>query len=80
MKSAARLRFAKLTETIVRVIKSRLRAGDLPKNLAADYGVHIETIYKISRKQTWYWVKPEEPTRQGAFVSGAAEPGASVSA
>ncbi|MDF2457639.1 MAG: hypothetical protein K0S79_55 [Nitrospira sp.] len=64
--------FAKLTEPMVRAIKSRLRAGELPKNLAADYGVGVDRIHAIRKRRAWYWVKDLEPTTQGAF--GQARP------
>jgi hypothetical protein len=72
MKSEHRKRFAKLTEAQVAAIKFRLNAGTPPKNLAMDNGVCVSAIYRIKKNQCWYWVKPLEPTTQGAF--GQARP------
>lgn len=44
---------ALLTEADIPVIRARAKAGDLAKDIAADYGVHKHTIYLIIWRKNW---------------------------
>lgn len=45
--------FAKLTAEIVREIRARLAAGAKQKDLAVEYGTHVNTIHYIAVRKTW---------------------------
>lgn len=51
-----RLASATLTENEVRGIKLRLSRNESPREIAADHQVGVETIRRIARGETWYWV------------------------
>jgi len=51
------LRHSKLTIADVRVIRKRLKRGDLQKNIARDFRIHDTVISAINRGRTWNGVK-----------------------
>lgn len=48
---------AKLTETKVREIRSRVAAGESQGQVAADYGVDRHQVSKVYRGVNWGWVQ-----------------------
>jgi transposase len=50
---------AVLNEAEVRVIRRNLAAGSSARLIAELYGLSIETIRRIGRRDTWAWVKDE---------------------
>lgn len=48
---------SRLTPALVREIRGWLRTGKRPLELAQHFGVHIYTILRIQRNQSWGWVK-----------------------
>lgn len=46
-----------LTESMVRMIKSRFRAGETQAELAWDYGVSNTMVHRIINRKVWKWVK-----------------------
>lgn len=44
---------SRLSEDDVRAIKERLAAGEMQKEIAADYGVHKGTVWDIAHGKTW---------------------------
>ena len=44
---------AKLTDDIVRDIRSRVASGEKQNDLAAKYGVHKQTLSSVVRRETW---------------------------
>ncbi len=49
--------FSKLKDKDIPIIKTRIAAGEKPKNIAKDYDVHANTIRAIVRGQTWRHLK-----------------------
>lgn len=49
---------AKLDEDQVREIRRRASAGDHPRKLAAEFGVHVVNIRHIIKGRTWKGVEP----------------------
>lgn len=47
---------AKLTEAIVSQIRHRYARGTIARVLAAEFGVRIDSIYKVIHRQTWQHV------------------------
>jgi len=47
---------AKLTEEIVRQCRARRAAGEMPRTMAAEYGVSVPTMYKAITGRTWQHV------------------------
>ncbi len=47
---------AKLTEAIVREIRSRLARGESPTVIAGTYGVDSSTVHDIEAGRTWGWL------------------------
>jgi hypothetical protein len=47
---------AKVTEADVLAIRARLAAGSTTRQLATEYGVRIELIGRIARRETWHHV------------------------
>ena len=50
---------AKLTEEMVLTLKTRMRDGSRNKDLAEEYGLHINTLSKIRNGYLWKHVKLE---------------------
>lgn len=46
----------RLTETIVRDIRTRYAAGTMQKTLATEYGVEASTISSVVNLRRWSWV------------------------
>lgn len=44
----------------VQSIRLRLRAGDATKDIAASFGVTLDTVYRIKNRATWAWL-PDPP-------------------
>jgi hypothetical protein len=43
----------KLTEDDVREIRRRRKAGEMCKDIAPDYGIHVNTVAQIGRRMRW---------------------------
>lgn len=54
-----------LTESDVRAIRA---SRESPRHLAAFYGLGVETIRRILRRESWAWL-PEEPADQGSAAA-----------
>jgi hypothetical protein len=46
----------KLTGRVVEVIKSRIRAGELYREIATDYGIGVAMVCHIASGRAWGWV------------------------
>lgn len=47
---------AKLTESDVQIIRKRRDAGDLLRTIAADFGIHRQTVGNVIKRKCWGWV------------------------
>jgi hypothetical protein len=47
---------AKLTEVQVKEIRSKLKGGMLPKDIAPQYDLHTVTVRDIRRGKLWGWL------------------------
>lgn len=45
--------FAKLTADLVREIRARIANGEMQKDLAVEFGTHVNTIHYIKVRKTW---------------------------
>lgn len=54
-----------LTESDVRAIRA---SRESPRRLAEFYGLGVETIRRILRRESWAWL-PEEPADQGSAAA-----------
>lgn len=52
---------AKLNSRQVAAIRHRFAAGERAVDLAAEFGIHWATLYKIARRQSWQLVGDEQP-------------------
>lgn len=58
-----------LTESDVRAIRA---SRESPRRLAEFYGLGVETIRRILRRESWAWL-PEEPADQESAAAGTSK-------
>lgn len=56
--------FAKLTDSDVVGIRTRLAAGERGRAIAADYGIHESTVSEIKHRRKWQHIPDPSPARQ----------------